>query len=292
MNFFIFVLIYPIIWLLSKLPMSILYFISDFIYFVLYYIIGYRKKIVHNNLKLSFPVKSQKEILIIEKKSFRHFVDTFVEMIKSFTISESEISKRFVFTNPEILDNLHNKNKSIILMAGHYANWEWATLYISKVIKFESYGAYKKIKNKYFDKKIKQSRNRFGSHLVASKQFVKLIIKNANSNRLSLYGLLSDQSPKLHKTNYWSSFMGVKVPLQTGPEILSKKFNLPVIYLETEKVKRGYYKSTIHILAENPKDFKDFQITELFTKALENQIYNKPESYFWTHKRFKHASIK
>jgi len=269
--------------------MRILHVFSDFIYLILYYIIGYRKMIVRNNLKLSFPDKSAQELLKIEKKTFIHFIDTFMEMIKSFTISEKELSKRFLYINPEIINNLYKKNKSVILMAGHYANWEWATLHITKVIDHESYGAYKKIKNKYFDRKIKQSRNRFGSHLIPSKQFVKLIIKNAKNKQLSLYGMLSDQSPKLSKTNYWSYFMGVKVPLQIGPETLSKKFDIPVIYLETEQIKRGYYVSTIKILTDTPKEYGDYEITEMFNKELEKQINKKPEFYFWTHNRFKYA---
>ncbi len=223
MNLLIFVLVYPFIWIFSKMPMRILYFLTDIIFIILYYIIGYRKEVVRNNLKLSFPSKSSQERLIIEKKAIKHFIDTFMEMIKSFTISEKEIRNRFKFENSEIVNDLYQKNKSVILMAGHYANWEWATLLITKVIPHESYGAYKQIKNKYFDNKIKQSRNRFGAHLIASKQFVKLIIRNTRNKHVSLYGMLSDQSPKLNKAVYWSQFMGIKVTLQTGAEILSKK---------------------------------------------------------------------
>ena len=288
MNFLIFLLVYPIIWLLSILPMRILYFLSDILYFFLYYIIGYRKKVVRTNLQLSFPKKTPQERLEIEKKAFHHFIDIFMEIIKSFTVSKKEISKRFVFKNTEVINDLYKKNKSAILMAGHYANWEWAALYIPNVINHDTYAAFKVIKNKYFDKKVKQSRNKFGAIFVATKQFSSLMEQHSKSNQVAIYGLLSDQSPKLSKTHYWGTFMGVKVPMQTGPEMLAKKFDLPIIYLETKRVKRGYYESKISLLVEKPREYSDYQITDLFTKKLETQINKHPEFYFWTHKRFKH----
>jgi len=288
MDLLIFIIVYPVIWLISKLPMKVLYAFSDFIFLILYYIIGYRKEMVRKNLKLAFPEKSREERLQIEKKSIHHFIDIFMEMIKSFSITEKEITKRFIFKNPEIVNRFYDQNKSIILMGGHYANWEWAALYITKKINHEGYGAFKKIKNRYFDKKVKQSRNKFGSNLIETKEFVNLMEEHLNKKHLALYGLLSDQSPKLKKIRYWRKFMGIKVPVQTGPEMLSKKFALPVIYLKTERVKRGYYECTIKVLVESPRDFIDYQITDLFTTELETQIKNNPEFYFWTHNRFKH----
>jgi len=288
MNFLIFILVYPLIWLLSILPMRVLYFISDIIFVILYYILGYRKKVVRNNLKIAFPERSSEELLIIEKKTFHHFIDIFMEMMKSFTISEKEIAKRFVFKNPQLINEIYKNGKSVILMAGHYANWEWATLYISKVVDHTAYGAYQKIQNKYFDDKIKESRKRFNSNLVQSSRFIRIMHQHKTSNQLSLYGLLSDQSPMLSKTNYWNYFMGVKVPIRNGPEMLAKRYDIPVVFMDTKRVKRGYYESSFKVLAEKPKDFKDYQITEMFTQELEKQIRTKPEFYFWTHKRFKH----
>jgi len=289
MQLLIFILVYPIIWLLSILPMKILYFISDGIYILLYYVIGYRKKVVRNNLKLAFPEKSEAELLEIEKKSFRHFVDVFVEMIKSFTISKKEISKRFVIKNLETVDDFYNNNKSLIIMAMHYANWEWVIrVNLYKLIRHQFYVAYKKIKNKYFNEKMKASRSKFNGIMIPTSGLVDLIQKNDINGKLSAYGLLSDQSPKLNKTHYWADFLGVNVPIHTGAEMLAKKHNYPVLYLHVERVKRGYYESTIEVLAEHPREFKDYEITDLFLQKIEKQIRKDPEYYFWTHKRFKH----
>lgn len=284
-----YLILYPFIWALSILPLRLLYIISDFIFIPMYYIIGYRKNVVRNNLQMAFPQRSKKELLIIEKKTFHHFLDVFMEMIKSFSISKKEINKRMQLKNTEILNEFHESKRSVILMAGHYANWEWAG-HLNSVIGYDGYAAYKKIKNKFFDAKMKSSRTKFGAHFIATIEFKSLMEKHYQNKHKAMYGLLSDQSPKLSKTHYRNKFMGIDVPIQTGAEMLSKKYNFPVIYLKTERIKRGYYESTIKILAENPRDYKDYEITDLYTKALENQIRKNPEFYFWTHKRFKHKN--
>ncbi len=291
MQLLIFILIYPFIWSLSILPMRVLYILSDIFYFFLYYVIGYRKKVVRNNLQLAFPEKSSQELLDIEKKSFHHFIDIFMEIIKTFTISEKEISKRFVFKNLEIINGLYNKNKSLIFMAMHYANWEWViSISLSNLVPYQGYVAYKKIRNKYFNKKIIASRSKFKGIMIPTSELLDLIQENDINNELSIYGLLSDQSPKLTKTHYWSDFMGVNVPIHTGAEMLAKKYNYPVLYLHTKRIKRGYYESTVEILAEYPRKFKDYEITDIFLQKTEKQIRKNPEYYFWTHKRFKHKN--
>jgi len=291
MQLLVFILVYPLIWFLSILPMRVLHLISDIIYIIVYYVIGYRKKVVRNNLKLAFPEKTSEELLEIEKKSFHHFIDIFMEMIKSFTISEKEISKRFTYKNLDIVHDFYKNNNSLIMMGGHYANWEWVVNF-TNLVPHKGFAAYKKIKNKYFDNKMKSSRSKFGGTFIPTSQFLDLIEQNEKNNIVAIYGLLSDQSPKLKKTHYWSEFMGVKVPIHTGAELLAKKYNYPVIYFQTERIKRSYYESTVKVLAKNPRDYKDYEITDIFLKEIESQIRNKPEYYFWTHKRFKHKDKK
>lgn len=287
MQFIVFILVYPIIWLISLLPLRILYVFSDFIFFFIYHIFGYRKKVVFDNLKLAFPEKSDSELKGIQKKFFHHFVDIFIEMIKSFTISEKEIIKRYRFSNIEVINDVEKKGKSIILMGSHYGNWEWV-ITLNKFISFEGFAAYTKINNKYFDKKIRETRERLGANFVETFKFVPFIESNKKNKVLSIYGLLSDQSPQLHKAKYFSKFMGVKVPIHTGAEFQGKKHDLAIVMIKTKKLKRGYYDTTFKVLAQNPNDFKDNEITDLFLRELENQIREKPEFYFWTHKRWKH----
>jgi KDO2-lipid IV(A) lauroyltransferase len=287
MQFVIFILVYPIIWFISLFPLRVLYVFSDFIYLLIYYVFGYRKKVVYQNLKLAYPNKSEKDIKKIQKKFFHHFVDIFIEMIKSFTISKKEILKRYRFPNIEVMNNLEKNGKSIILMGSHYGNWEWI-ITLNKFISFKGFAAYTKINNTYFDKKVRDSRERLGANFVETFKFIPFIEKNKENNILSIYGLLSDQSPQLQKAKYFTEFMGTKVPVHTGAEFLAKKYDHSVILMKTKKIKRGYYETIFKVLAENPNEYKNYEITDLFLRELEGQINEKPEHYFWSHKRWKH----
>jgi KDO2-lipid IV(A) lauroyltransferase len=244
--------------------------------------------VVRYNLKLSFPEKSSEELLKIEKKSFHHFVDIFMEMIKSFSISKKEIAKRIIIENPELINNYLKENKSVIVLSSHHANWEWSPYLMDQLVNCKAYAAYTKIGNQYFDNKIKSSRTKFGANFIPTKEFINLMQGNAEINKMAIYGFLGDQSPQLKKTYYWSNFMGIRVPIITGAEMLAKRFDYPVVYLKTDLVKRGYYKSEFVDLTKNPQEFPDYQITELFLEVLEKQIRANPEYYFWTHNRFKH----
>ncbi len=289
MQLFIFLLVYPLIWFLSILPLRVLYILSDIIYVPLYYVFGYRKKVVRHNLKLAFPEKKQQELLKIEKKSIRHFIDTFMEMIKTFDISEREILNRITIENPKEIERLIKNNKSVIIISSHYANWEWAVHLMVKLVDCDGFGSYTKIGNKYFEEKIKKSRSKFGANLVLSSRFIRQMQKNYDEKIQAIYGFLSDQSPLLKKAYYWNNFMGIRVPIIIGHELMAKRFDYPVIYLQTDRIKRGYYTSKITILTENPRELPDYQITDKFIKILEGQIRKNPEFYFWTHNRFKHV---
>jgi KDO2-lipid IV(A) lauroyltransferase len=283
-NFIIYILVYPLIWLFSILPFRVLYVISDGLYVILFYLVGYRKKVVYNNLKLAFPNKSEKEILAIRKKFYHHFVDIFIEMIKLFTISKKELDKRYKYTNPEFLEALYKDGKSIILISSHYANWEWE-VGIDSFFEYKCYAAYTKISNPYFNKRILHSRERFGATLIEAPKIAREILKNKTQ---SIYGLLSDQSPQIQKTHYWAKFLGVKVPVITGAEILAKKYNMNIVYFKTTKVKRGYYENTFSLITNDAKKHANYELTDIYLRKLEAQIKEEPAYYFWTHRRFKH----
>ena len=288
MQLLVYAIAYPLLWLFSNLPMRILFVFSDLVYYLLYYLLGYRKKVVRNNLALAFPDKAESELREIEKRSYRHFVDVFFEMIKSFTISEKEISKRLSITNPELLDPYYAKGQSVIFTSGHYANWEWVSFIVEKSLNYHMSVVYKKLKNKYFDNLMKKTRNKFGVRFVEKRNFYPEILKNKKEGIIQAYGFLLDQSPKLKTAKYWDTFLNVEVPVEIGPETIARKMNYPVFYFQTEQVKRGVYQSTFLLLEEEPKKARPNAITKSYLKALEDQIHKKPEFYFWTHKRFKH----
>jgi len=287
MNFIVFAIAYPLIWVLSRLPMRILYIKSDFIYLFMFYIIGYRKKVVLENLKLSFPEKSDAELRTISKKFFKHFIDLIMESVKAFSISKKQISKRYTYKNPELVNAFAEDGKNIALVGAHQANWEWS-FSLPMVLDINIYGAYTKLNNKYFENWLRKSREKFGVIGFKTSDTVRGIQKNMNNKKQAAYILLSDQSPQPHKTYYWRDFFNIKVPVHTGAEMLSKKFDLVVINYVTRKVKRGYYETEFQLITDTLKTFKDYQITDAYTKLTEDNIKVQPELYLWSHRRFKH----
>lgn len=287
MQFIAFILIYPIIWFISKLPFRLLYVFSDFVCFLVYNIFGYRKQTVRQNIAMALPHLSEKERLVIEKKSYHHLCDMFLEMMKTMGISQKEMDKRFVFTNLELYQNLEKEQKSIALLCAHYASYEWV-ISMNKYITFEGFAIYKKVNNKYFNKLVKDIRSKFGATLITTKETIPLIEKNIRNNHLGVYGFASDQSPQASKAHHWNEFMGIETPVHTGAEMLAKRFDMNVIFLRVKKVERGYYEATFELMFDNPKEVPNYQISDEFLRRVEKQILEAPEFYLWTHKRWKH----
>jgi KDO2-lipid IV(A) lauroyltransferase len=268
--------------------MRILYIKSDFFFFLLYYVIGYRKKVVLENLKLSFPEKSNEELKLMSKKFFKHFMDLLMESVKAFSISEKQILKRYAYKNPELVNNLFKQGRSIALVGAHQANWEWS-ISLPLVLDIPLVGAYTKLNNRFFEKAVRDSREKFGVVGFKTSEMVKGMKKNLVEHKQAAYILLSDQSPQPHKTFYWREFFHTKVPVHTGAEMLSKKFDLAVVNYVTRKVKRGYYETEFQLITDTPKDFDDYQITDKYIDITEKNIRQQPELYLWSHKRYKHS---
>lgn len=281
-------LIYPILLLISYLPFRLFYIFSDFIFFIVYHLIGYRKKTVLENLMLAFPERSQDDLIKVRKVFYSHMCDMFLEMVKSITISDEEIKKRFEFTNKEEILRIREMDKSIILMCGHYASYEWMNALQLFDINYKGFGIYKRVKNPYFDKLARDIRGRYDGILIPTVEATKTIARNEREGIRGVYGMVADQSPKLNRAKYWMDFMNVKVPVFTGSEKLAKDLDMAVVYLHVEKIKRGYYRASFITITTEPQAEPDFMITRTFFKLLEKQIRKAPQYYLWTHKRWKH----
>lgn len=287
MQFLVYILVYPFLWLISILPFRLLYTFSDFLYILIFRIFGYRKETVKGNLKLVFPNKTKEEINRITRVFYHHLCDMILEAIKSLTISEAEMKKRFTFTNIEEIHQLEKENKSIVLMCGHYASWEWIFI-LQTYINHKGYAIYKKLANKYFDKLVKRIRAKYNSYLITTKESIPTLIESKRKGELTINGFAADQSPKVTKAYHWGKFMGIKVPVHTGAEMLAKKLDMAVVFLKVKKLKRGFYQTTFETITKTPNDYKNYDITDIFLKLMEKQIYEAPEYYLWTHKRWKH----
>ena len=283
----VYLIAYPVLWLVARLPFPLLYILSDGVYFILYHLVRYRRKVVRNNLRLVFPEKEESELRRIESRFYAHMCDMFLEMIKTMGISQRELQQHFSFENLELLHRLEAEGKSIMLMLPHYASWEWSFALDGQVAS-QGYGIYQPLSNRYFDKLVRDIRAKFGTTLITTRETRDVIAENRANNRLATYGILIDQSPMLKKAVYWGHFMGITVPMHTGAEQLCKTRDLPAVYMKVRKVKRGYYKSRFILLAEEPKTVPDYEITDAFFREAERSIREAPEYYFWTHKRWKH----
>ena len=287
MNLITRLFIYPILLFISYLPFWLLYFISDLVFYLSYYIIGFRKKIVRKNLELSKVAKSKNDLIRIEKEFYRHFTDVFFEMLKFYSMSPKEMKKRFYIENPEIFYEFEKKNKSVMFMTSHYGGFEWF-LSINYHVPQLPFAVYTPLSNKSLEVLIKKFRLRHGSKLISRYEAGSYIKKQLKENKLFLYGMAADQSAQIRSVTYWKEFLGIKVPVFTGSERIAKQHDIPVVFGKVIKVKRGHYKVVVELISEFPKDYEDYQITDIYLKMLEKQIREIPEYYYWTHNRFKH----
>ena len=287
MKFIKYVFIKSLFKLISLLPFPLIYLISDFVAFTLKNIIRYRKSIVYQNIKKTNLNLSKKQISSIVNEFYTHFSDVFLEMIKLDQMSKKQIAKKFVLKNKELIDGYYKENKSVILMASHYGGFEWCTT-LDYFFKHKVAAIYTPLKDKVFNSIVYKSRSKHGIKLVPRTDSVNEIIKLEKTNKNFIYGLAADQSPQIRTINYWTNFLGVETLFFTGSERLAKELNIPVVFGEMKKIKRGKYQMEFKLIADNPLELKDKEITEIYKKMVENQIKTNPSYYFWTHRRFKH----
>lgn len=287
MNFITKLFIAPLLIFISYLPFRLLYFISDIFYYFLYYIIRFRRKIVRKNLVLSKIALSKKDLIIIEKKFYRHLTDVFFEMFKFYSISPDEMKKRFYIENPELFYEFEKKNKSVMFMTSHYGGFEWF-LSITYHVPQLPFAVYTPLSNKSLESLIKKFRLRHGSKLISRYKAGAYIKKQLKENKLFLYGMAADQSAQIRSITYWKEFLGIKVPVFTGSERIAKQHNIPVVFGKVVKISRGYYKVVVELISEFPNDYENYKITDIYLEKLEKQIREVPEYYYWTHNRFKH----
>jgi KDO2-lipid IV(A) lauroyltransferase len=273
------------LYLLSLLPFWMLYLLSDFLFVVVYYIIGYRRKVVQENLRNSFPEKTANERDMIEKQYFKYLADLVVETVKMVTVSKKELIKRVSSPNSDIVFDYFKKNRSVMMAVGHYGNWEMADLRASIESETPFLVVYKPLTNDIFDQFFIKMRSRFGARLVAMKNVMRTLITYKEQAVLSAF--VADQTPVQHEANYFTEFLNQPTAFFLGIEKLAKLTNHVVIFCDVRRVKRGYYSYSFIPLIENPKETAQYEITEAYVKCLENMIRREPQYWLWSHRRWK-----
>lgn len=275
---------------ISWMPFFILYRFSDFLVFLLDKVIGYRKEVIMENLRYSFPERDEKELHRIRKLFYRNFADIIVESFKSLSISEKAIRKRFKLSNPEVFQDLHDKGKGVIMVMGHYTNFEWTAMNIPLLVPHQCFAVYQPLDNVHFSKKVVAIREQFGLKLFSMKDTYPFML--GNKAKTPLYVFMADQSPHIGKIKYSTQFLNQETPVHLGVENLSKKCDLAVVFIETQRLKRGHYEVTAQLLFEDANATTGHEITDTHVKALEKVIVKKPEDWLWSHRRWKYVRNK
>jgi KDO2-lipid IV(A) lauroyltransferase len=282
-----FYLFYITNWVITLLPLRILYLFSDVLYLLLYYFPGYRRRIVRTNLKNAFPDKTDQELILIEKKYYKHLADIFIETFKMTHLSVRQLKRRLIINNLELIHRLKAEKRDIVAVSGHYNNWEWMTA-ITFFTDYKTVAIYKPLKNKYFDQFTNKLRSKYGMTLTPMSNILREIIKDRNAGINTLSTFIADQTPAKGDINYWTQFLNQETAVFLGAEKIASKYNMVVVFFNNRKIKRGYYSMTIELLFENTSGLAENEITEKHVRRLEEIIVENPEYWIWSHRRWKH----
>ena len=274
-------------WVTGHLPYKMLYLISDLFFLIIYYIIPYRKKIVFKNLRYSFPDLDEKQIKQISKQFYRHLCDLGFESVTGGFKKIETLKKRMVLKNPEVCDDLFNKGKDICLLMSHYGNWEWTNIF-EILLQHRLLAIYKPLNNKYIDRMFVNFRERFGLRAVPMEKILRVLIDHKKQGKPTLTLFLADQRPMRSQIQHWLTFLNQDTPVLLGPEKISVKMNMAVIYLKINKLKRGYYEAEFVLMFEDPCITSQYEITAKYYEVMESVIREKPQYWLWSHNRWKH----
>lgn len=282
-------LLYAVTYLHALLPFSVLYFLSDILFFVVYYVVRYRRKLVRENLENALPNKSKQEIKVIEKKFYHHLCDYFVETVKILHLSEEKLRQRMKFENPELLNDTIDGGKSCILSLGHYANWEWVP-HIGSYLKpdVKQGFIYKELHSAAFDNLFLKIRSRFRLNTLEMRTAYKRMIELKDNGDTAVIGFLTDQRPpRRFKDLYRATFLNRETSFQIGMERIAKRLGCAILYLDVRKIKRGYYLGRFSIITSDASLEPEFVVLERYISKLEETILNEPAYYLWSHNRWK-----
>jgi len=275
---------YPLVYLIASLSFKTLYRVSDLLYHILR-LSGYRKNVVVENLRNSFPDKDEAEIEMLCEQYFRYLCDLILETFKTLRMTEKEAKERCVFNTTPWLEDLYEKKKSIIIVMGHYGNWEWAGPSFSLYTNYQLVVIYRPLSNTYFENMMAGMRTKFGTRITPVNNTLRKMVEYRNE--VTATAFIADQTAS-QRDAYWTTFLNQETAVFTGPEKLAAKFNYPVVYMNVNRTRRGYYTVSPELLFMEPKEAREGDISEAFTNRLEKEIVRDPVVWLWSHRRWKH----
>lgn len=283
-------ILYVVWYALSCLPLWILHVISDVLACLLYHVIGYRRKVVHKNMRNAYPNLSSKELLAIEKAFYRHLCDLFLEMMKYFSMPEAAIKHHMEFRGIDLIKESYENGRACAVFLGHYGNFEWISsmpLWVD-LDKCQCVQFYRRMNNKVFNRLLETQRNRWGSINIPANESIRYLSRFHQEGKPYIVGFLADQTPWWNDIHYWTYFLNhPDTPVFTGAERIMKKFDMDVYYLDVTRVKRGYYTAEYKRITTKPNDWDEFALTEHYTRMMEETINRAPQYWLWSHNRWK-----
>ena len=286
MGYFFYILLYILLRTLALIPLRVLYLFSSLLYFIQYYVIGYRKKIVSDNVRQAFPDKPEAELKRIIKDTYKNQCDVIVEIISMNGIFRKRILKRVTIHNNELLDSIYEKRQPVVAVCAHHGNWELPTLF-PPYIKHLVLGVYKPLSIKSLDLIMQHNRALFGAVPTSINDLWRKIMECKQKDIPSFIYLLADQRPQAHMIEHWLPFFGRTVPVVVGPDKISRKLNCPVVYMNVVRRKRGYYDVHFSLLCDKPAALPKYEVMKLYYEKLEQCIREQPAPYMWSHNRWK-----
>lgn len=286
-------ILYSFVWLLSLLPMRLLYGLSDFIFLLTFHVVKYRRDVVRDNLHTALPERSEDELQKIEKDFYHFFSDYIVETIKLCSISKKEMYRRMEFVGvKEMVEMLHEKQKNFaFIYLAHYGNWEWVSSLSHHIHDVDPHviGAqiYHPLRNKAFDRLFLKMRGRFEGQSIGMKETLRFVVRNLRAKQPTIIGFIADQAPKWNSIHHWTPFLHHQTPVFTGTEQIGKQVDALIFYAHMERPRRGYYRCTISLISDEAKAHPDYDLTDIYFQMLERSIQQAPALWLWTHKRWK-----
>jgi Kdo2-lipid IVA lauroyltransferase/acyltransferase len=285
MHYITYIIFRLFVLIFSLIPFRVLFAFADGIFYLVYYVVGYRKQVVFENLRMSFPEKTEAEITRIARQFYHHLADLLIESLKAFSMTEAAIVKRYRYNDVKFLDELYGKGRQAICVGGHFGNWEWGGIASGSQLKHKPVGFYKPLSNKYIDAYMQRTRVQGRSVLASIARTSETF--NTDWGEPAIFYMVADQSPSSARLAYWVDFLNQETATLHGPEKYARVHNLPVVFASVIKIKRGYYTVDFKMLEPEPAKTRTGEITTRYMKMLEEVIRKNPEYYLWSHRRWK-----
>ncbi|MFP4096727.1 MAG: lysophospholipid acyltransferase family protein [Cyclobacteriaceae bacterium] len=271
--------------LLSYIPLPLLYLFSDGLYLLFGRLLGYRGKVISKNLQLAFPEKSEAERKILQKKFYRHLCDVIVETLKTISIPREELHRRVQLDNPEEITQYFEQGQSVVVVTSHQGNWEWLLTACSDYLPFHVDAVYMQLNNPFFDELMKKIRSRFGAEMTEKKTAFRTIVQHRD--KVTLTAMVADQRNRNARQSVETSFFGQNTSFYLGPERIARKLDLPMIFVDMRKVKRGHYQIGFKTVAAPPYSAEEGSMIRKYVSLMEESVRQQPEAYLWSHDRWK-----